>query len=565
MSHVGHSIALGVLLLVCAAVLFMKLGAPALFEPDEGRNAEKPREILLLNDWVTPHENFLVVFDKPIFYYWLVAASYRAFGVSEWSARLPSALAGAGCIVLVFLFARRFFGFWEGLWSSLILLTSVEFFLLARIVIFDMTLTFLTTASLCSFFCALDEDKSWPRRSWLALMYASAALATLVKGPEGVILPGMVAFAYLLICRKLSSLSKLGLSFGIPLFLAIVAPWYYEAEQRNPGYLRYFLWEENFLRYFTPHFNRTEPWYYFFLVLAAGFLPWTLCIPGALREAWRSRRDHTFWFLLCWTIVPFLFFSLSGAKLPHYILPIYPPLALLTGVSLERSLNAQAVRRPWPLLLAALCLCLLLLGFLVAPTLHILPPAAHFVFAEVPPLLHGIVLLLAIGVAGFIVLLWSGRCKTQFALFVGLSLALVLYSDLLGSLMIGSSLGRSTRDFVSKADSRIPPGAQLVIYDTNLETLPFYLKITQPLWVVWSGKKDSVIGSFYLTEKGASSAPGFGRALLTFDEFNKQWTSAPADHFAVFVREGNLLRLEQQTSHPAKVLFEENGLLLVTN
>ena len=97
MSRVGNRIALGALLMLCAVALFVKLGAPALFEPDEGRNAEKAREILLLHDWITPHENFAVVLDKPIFYYWLVAASYRAFGVSEWSARLPSALAGLGC------------------------------------------------------------------------------------------------------------------------------------------------------------------------------------------------------------------------------------------------------------------------------------------------------------------------------------------------------------------------------------------------------------------------------------------------------------------------------------
>jgi len=124
-----NCVGLVALILLCAAVLFANLGAAALFEPDEGRNAEKAREILLLHDWVTPHENFLAVLDKPMPYYWLVAASYRLFGVSEWTARLPSALAGAGCVVLVFLFARRFFGLWPALWSSLILVSSLEFFI----------------------------------------------------------------------------------------------------------------------------------------------------------------------------------------------------------------------------------------------------------------------------------------------------------------------------------------------------------------------------------------------------------------------------------------------------
>src|SRR5947207_3916256 len=224
--RVRNGVGLAALILLCAVVLFVDLGGPALFDPDEGRNAEKAREILLLHDWVTPHENFLAVLDKPMPYYWLVAASYKLFGVSEWTARLPSALAGAGCVVLVFLFARRFFGLWPALWSSLILVSSLEFYLFSRIVIFDMTLTFFMTLSLFCFFAALHEEDRWRRRSIFFFMYFGFAAATLVKGPIGVVLPGFVALAYLIIARKLSWLRRLDLPLGIVLFFAIVAPWY---------------------------------------------------------------------------------------------------------------------------------------------------------------------------------------------------------------------------------------------------------------------------------------------------------------------------------------------------
>ena len=117
------------------AALFYHLGGAALFEPDEGRNAEKAREILVLQDWLTPHENFHAVLDKPIFFYWLIALAYQFFGVSEWAARLPSALAALGTLALVYRFAQVSWGRWTALWSTLILLTSVEFFVLARIVI----------------------------------------------------------------------------------------------------------------------------------------------------------------------------------------------------------------------------------------------------------------------------------------------------------------------------------------------------------------------------------------------------------------------------------------------
>src|SRR5206468_8755840 len=144
------------------------------------------------------------------------------------------------------------------------------------------------------------------------------------------------------------------LPLGIVFFLLIVLPWYYEVGIRNPGYWRYFLWEENFLRYLTPHFKRGGKWFYFFMVVAVGFFPWTLCIPAAIRECWRQRRDKKIFWLLLWTVIPFTFFSFSSAKLPHYILPIFPPLALLTGIALVRAIDTA--REEPTRLLGSICL-----------------------------------------------------------------------------------------------------------------------------------------------------------------------------------------------------------------
>ena len=130
-----------------------------MFEPDEGRNAEKAREILLLNDWITPHENFHAVLDKPIFFYWLIALSYNVFGISEWAARVPSALNAFGCVVVVYFFVRRWWGEWEARWSALTLVTSAGFFIFSRIVIFDMTLTAFITLALCAFYQAVHESE----------------------------------------------------------------------------------------------------------------------------------------------------------------------------------------------------------------------------------------------------------------------------------------------------------------------------------------------------------------------------------------------------------------------
>src|SRR5262249_54932199 len=160
---------------------------------------------------------------------------------------------------------------------------------------------------------------------------------------------------------------------------------------------------------------------YFFLILAVGFLPWSLCIPAALSEAWHGRRDDIFVFLLVWTVLPFVFFSFSSAKLPHYILPIFPPLALLTGISLQHNLTTSRRRAGWPLALACLSLSLLVAGFVIAAGwFHFLQGSAQFAFAEISPLLRGTALLIAIGFAGLAVFTWSGRWKSQVSLFVWL-------------------------------------------------------------------------------------------------------------------------------------------------
>src|SRR5262245_34735467 len=184
------------------AVLFVNLGSADLFEPDEGRNAEKAREILLLNDWITPHENFLPVLDKPMFFYWLVAFAYKIFGISEWSGRLPSALSALGCLFLVYRFARQRWGFWEARWSALILLTSVEFFLLSRVVLADMPLTFCITLALFSFYSALHAEDEKAKKLHCWFMYGALGVGTLIKGLIGLVIPGLVFFIYLLVTKR---------------------------------------------------------------------------------------------------------------------------------------------------------------------------------------------------------------------------------------------------------------------------------------------------------------------------------------------------------------------------
>jgi 4-amino-4-deoxy-L-arabinose transferase-like glycosyltransferase len=301
-----------ILCVVCLVILFVNLGGAAFFEPDEGRNAEKAREILLLNDWVTPHHNFLPTLDKPMAFYWLVAISFKLFGFSEWSARLPSALAALGCLLLVYQFARRLWGSPAALWSSLVLATSIEFFTFARLAILDMSLTLFLSWAMFSFYSAVHADNPRSRHLYSAAIYVAIAVGTLIKGPIAVVLPGMVFFAFLVLQHRRALLQRLALARGALIFFAIVTPWYLWTEVRNPGYLRYFLWDEHFVRYLTPAFKRGGGWYYFIIVLAAGFLPWNFLLPQMVKNCWKKTFDEANLFLVLWVILPCLFFSFSN-------------------------------------------------------------------------------------------------------------------------------------------------------------------------------------------------------------------------------------------------------------
>ncbi len=173
---------------VCGFYL-LDLGGAALIEPDEGRNAEIAREILLLKDWVTPHYDFIPRLDKPILFFGLVAVSYKLFGISEWAARLPSALAALACLCITYRFASSLFGRRAGLWSALILLSSIEFFALSRTVLMDMTLTCFISLALWSFCLGQRGLESGQGKSRFLLMYFAMGIATLTQGTDRICSP----------------------------------------------------------------------------------------------------------------------------------------------------------------------------------------------------------------------------------------------------------------------------------------------------------------------------------------------------------------------------------------
>ncbi len=549
--------------LVCLVIVFSNLGSSALFDPDEGRNAEKAREILLLGDWVTPYENFLPTLDKPVFFYWLVAISFKLFGLSEWSARLPSALAGLGCIFLVYLFARLQWGLQEGLWSSLVLITSLEFFLFSRIVIFDMTLTFFISLALFSFYAVTQTDDPRAGKRHCLLMYAAMGAGTLVKGPIALVLSGMIIFFYLLVTRKWFLLRRLNIPLGAIVCFAVVAPWYLWVEARNPGYLRYFLWEEHFVRYLTPHFSRTKGWYYFFLVLGIGFLPWSFFIPVTAKNLWNRTFTGANLFLTLWVILPFAFFSASNAKLPHYILPIYPGLAILTGQAVAAKM--QDTKRSRILYIPGIFIVTFIVYLLVGSAWPNL--LASDIRSDVPQsvsllLLYGTVISLVFGVfvAGDLKSVWKGQGPA----FMCTAVTLALFFILAGKIVARASFRRAAKSTAQATAALIDRPDRLVFYDTYIEGLPFYLRIDKPIWLVHSREKGNIMGSFYVAEKRPAPAAGYGQVLFTFDEFADQRGKNELP-LRIFLKEKNLPRLTQEVGVVPRRITSFDEFILVSN
>jgi 4-amino-4-deoxy-L-arabinose transferase-like glycosyltransferase len=502
--------------------------------------------------------------DKPIFFYWLVAISFKLFGLSEGSARLPSALAALGCVVLVYRFARLQTGVREAVWSSLILVTGLEFALFSRFVIFDMTLTFFITSGLFSFYIVTETYNLRSRKIHSLMMYTAMAIGTLVKGPIASVVPGMVIFFYLFLTRKWFLLRRLNILLGILVYFTIITPWYWWAEARNPGYLRYFLWEEHFLRYVTPHFGRSKGWYYYFLVLGVGFLPWSFFIPLVARKLWKRTFNDANLFLALWTILPFAFFSASNAKLPHYILPIYPALAILTGQALVARIRDTATTHSRLIYIPGIFITAFISYLLIGATWPNL--LASEIRSAVTQsfsvlLLFGamIVVIFGVYVIGDVRNSWIDHG----AAFMSTAVSATLFMVLIWQIVTVASIDRSAKSIAQATAPLLGQADRLVFYDNYIEGLPFYLRLNKPIWLVQSRQKRELMGSIYVAEKRPTPVRGYGRILFTFGEFVAEWKKNKLP-LRIFLKEKNLPRLTRELGEVPKSLMRFGDIVLVS-
>jgi 4-amino-4-deoxy-L-arabinose transferase-like glycosyltransferase len=327
--------------LVLAAAWFATAPWRPLFDPDEGRYAEIPREMVVSGDWVTPHLNDLRYFEKPPLQYWATAATYEAFGLNSLTSRLWAFGLAFACLPMLYGWVRRLYGAAPALLAVVALAVSPYFVMISHVNVLDQGLAFFLVGAVLAFTLAqLSAIGSPQERRWMLLAWAAAALAVLSKGIVVGVLAGMSLLVYSLLEGDRRVWRRLHLLLGLPLFLLIAAPWFVLVTLRNPSFPGFFFVHEHFARFLTTVHARVEPWWYFLVLLIVGALPWLMPLWRTLTSGpGEGTTQHgaaiTFKplkFLLVFSIVTLGFFSASGSKLAPYILPILPTLAAVVAV-----------------------------------------------------------------------------------------------------------------------------------------------------------------------------------------------------------------------------------------
>ena len=379
---------------------------------DEPRYAQIAREMLGRHDYITPMLYGKPWLEKPALYYWRAMFSFKEFGVHDWSARLPSASFAFVLVALIYLHIRRFRPGGQ-LDAALITASCAGIIAFARGASTDMQLAAPFCIGMLGWYAWYETDKKF----WLFDLYFFVGAATLAKGPVAPFLALAIIFAFVALRREWSLLRRTIWIPGILLYLAMVLPWYIAVTKRNPQFLRVFFLEHNLERFATNLYEHQQPSWYYLAVMVLALLPWTVVAIRALVDAviesvneWRTRLaknryvSHARWgdafpeFLVLWTLIPIVFFSLSRSKLPGYILPSIPPLTILTGDYLNRLREADKGIRPWLLVLHAL-----LAGFTV--TMVLLLPWFIFHAAGGMPPARVIVSALVTGIATIVLIL----------------------------------------------------------------------------------------------------------------------------------------------------------------
>lgn len=520
-----------------AALWLATLGTRALIHPDEGRYAMLSLGMLQSGDWVTPRLNGILYFEKPALQYWAGALSFKLFGINEFAARFWPGLTGLLSVLAVGLTARRLWG--NGQFAALVMGASLWVGANSHFLNLDTSLNFFLTVALCAFVLAQQEDArpaEIRRRMWLA--WAAMAAATLSKGLIGLLIPAGTLFCYSLFCWEWRAWRRMHWLSGSVIFLALSAPWFWLVSQQNPEFARFFFIHEHFDRFLTNTHGREAPFWIFVPILLVGFLPWTSHLPRLLVTSLRRSAGEGFQterFLMIWALFVFAFFSKSHSKLPSYILPMFPALALLLGQSLADMRTATLKKHLWlPLLAWTVIAC-------AYPLTRFLPANAG---TPMEAYQH---LSTYLSIGGMVFLFCAALGWRALSREKPLAAMLMLCAGSLAGLLVASqghdAIGRlkSSKDVVAQVQSHLKPDTEIFSVSTYEQTFPFYLQ--RPVTLV-----------DYTDEFSFGQSVEPDRSIASIEAFVTRWKAAPS---AMAMMQDNTFNQLSQKGLPMKTVYHD--------
>lgn len=541
-------------------VWFYMLGARTLVPTDEGRYAQMAREMLASGDWITLRLNGIKYFEKPPLQNWMNALTFAVFGLGEWQARLWTGLCGLLGILMTGYAGAKVFNRHVGITAALVLGSSFYWANMGHVNSLDMGLSGMMSLTLAALLLAQrPEISASTRRNWMLVCWLGMALATLSKGLIGIVLPGAVLVLYTLIYRDWALWQRLHLVKGTLLFFAVCTPWFVLIALKNPEHPHFFFIHEHFQRFTSTVHKRGGPWYYFIPLLLMGLIPWLGSLLGGLLQGLRIEQKpsatkqhfHARGLLLIWAAFLFFFFSISGSKLPGYILPIFPALALLIALDVQEK---SAKNLQWA---AATFALLGVIGFI---SLHFFSQTPAYLADTIEaalnraylPWLAGVTILML--VSGIVALIVARKNHKQAAV-ITLALAGFLAGQIaaLGHEPWGQHIAGSKHLPAMKSYLQQYPQAPLFAVGRYEQALPFYLERTTTL-VEFADEM-----AF-----GLSIQPELWIPVL--DDFIAKWKSMQAQgQPAMAIVRTDIYEKLKTSDFPMQVIGSDSKRIIITN
>ncbi len=563
------------LLLALSALLMMSgLDSIGLTDRDEGSNAEAAREMLETGDWISPTLNYEPRYAKPALVYWVIGGTYALGGVSEFTARLPSALFGMGLILITYFFAKRLVGASIAFMASLMLALNIETVAISRMVLTDPELVFFTTLSTLSFWVGLQGTDTTDRK-FFWLFYLGMGLAMLTKGPVGFIIPLLAVIPYLSLTRQWKKFWTHGYPLlGSSLFLLIAAPWYLAMFAIHGAEYVAAAQAHTTGRFANPMEGHGGTMLFYVPVLLLGFFPWSGLLPGALYQTfqhWKNThrvksamagewepnqppsttnplilsRDFQV-FLSLWIVSIFIFFTLSATRLPHYIFPLYPAASILVALFWTQYFSQQTDNTlRWAMRLVTG------IGFTFGLVLAFLPTIYHTVQDKMLQEFPGAVLLnpgLWPLVAGTIVMgavlairhfsLNEHRQGTAFGLACGMMTGLLLIILFLLLPQYSTYFLKPPQDLANIARLNLGPDDRLIQYGRKRPSLVFYAQ--QKIHQINSGE----------FEKFQPHANHKGKTMIILQSHLRSELPEPFSHYPLLLNQHGFSLLSSQSMLP---------------